>query len=359
MSKEANKGKEPEKKDIETAEEAACEISEAVAEDAAEEGAAAVAEDTAEEGSAAVQEADAEEAAMDEVADEVINLLKKSEKAQEEEAAEEAAAKSDKSDKSAPKAKTAKQIAVENAKFRNLPFIEKCKRDPVIPVSILLAFIAILAAGIYFILPDSLYPSMGMTPVEFKKAFNSTEIANYLVSSNNFIGYGDITYVDPSVNPDLLGDKATVKGNLEYVDFFAGEAPNYSYSGVEGAARKTDGNIAYVRVYTLFDKDPVSMYLANTLQTLYPELSIRDAVNMALKIMNNYDENNDKFDVKGDYAIRLVPVYQGEVPYIVIDVLPRAAVRKSRIRSEIDQLTMPEDAADNAAESIENAVEST
>ena len=42
MSKEANKGKEPEKKDIETAEEAACEISEAVAEDTAEEGSAAV-----------------------------------------------------------------------------------------------------------------------------------------------------------------------------------------------------------------------------------------------------------------------------------------------------------------------------
>ena len=350
MSKEANKGKEPEKKDIENAEEAVEEISEAVTADAVEE---ASAENAAEE------VVDAEEAAMDEVADEVINLFKKSEKAQEEEAAEEAAAKSDKSDKSAPKAKTAKQIAVENAKFRNLPFIEKCKRDPVIPVSILLAFIAILAAGIYFILPDSLYPSMGMTPVEFKKAFNSTEIANYLVSSNNFIGYGDITYVDPSVKPELLGDKATIKGNLEYVDFFAAEAPNYSYSGVEGAARKTDGNIAYVRVYTLFDKDPVSMYLANTLQTLYPELSIRDAVNMAVKIMNNYDENNDKFDVKGDYAIRLVPVYQGEVPYIVIDVLPRAAVKKFRIRYEIDQMTMPEDVAENVAESIENAVEST
>lgn len=325
------------------------------------------AEDISAEVSVEKKETDASEEAMDKVADEVISLIKKDEKKDDkkngkesEEKPEEVKNKDSKKNdrkgqggKNISKEKTDRQIAAENAKFRKLSFTEKCKRDPIIPVSLLLALVAILIAGIYFILPNTLYPSMGMTPDAFKKSFNSSEIANYLVSSENYIGFSDIPYVDPTVTPDILGDKAVVKGSLGYVDFFAGEAPMYSYSGIQGAARKNDGKLAYVRIYTLYDEDPVSMYLANTLQTLYPELSIQEAINLALKIMHNYEAGSTKYDVRGNYAIRLVPVSKDDIPYIVIDVVPKAALRSSQIRYKIDEMTIPSDSG-NEPQNSEN-----
>ena len=61
----------------------------------------------------------------------------------------------------------------EDAKeFVNLPFIEKCKKDPVIPVSLLLAFVMIIVAVVYFLLPAAKAPTMDMTLEEFENGFN-------------------------------------------------------------------------------------------------------------------------------------------------------------------------------------------
>ena len=59
--------------------------------------------------------------------------------------------------------------------FRNLSFVDKCKKDPVIPVCFALAILSIVGAAIYFILPFRT-PAMNITLDDFKTSYESTEI---------------------------------------------------------------------------------------------------------------------------------------------------------------------------------------
>ena len=90
--------------------------------------------------------------------------------------------------------------AAENARFRKLSFTEKCKKDPMIPVSILLAFIAGLVAALYFLLPNAKTPSMGITLNDFIHSFNNGGVATSLMDSGADIGFRTPPYVDPSAN---------------------------------------------------------------------------------------------------------------------------------------------------------------
>ena len=89
-----------------------------------------------------------------------------------------------------------------------------------IPVSILLAFIAVLVAALYFLLPNAKTPSMGITLNDFIHSFNNGGVATSLMDSGADIGYQIPPYVDPSVEPSILGDKAILSAsNPLYVDF--------------------------------------------------------------------------------------------------------------------------------------------
>lgn len=224
-----------------------------------------------------------------------------------------------------------------NEEFRKLPFVEKCKKDPVIPVSLALVVVVIAVAAIYFILPNAKTPSMGMTLDEFKTRFNEAEVAQSLLNSGIDFRYGNVPYVDPDAKPSILGDKVAVAGDKKYVDYFAGPSRSVVNSGIEGATRKNDGELAFVRVYIEYgdDVNPIWMLLSNTLQTLYPELQAHDAMDLAMQKMGEY--NGDlRFYVRGDYAFRLVPVQQADVTYIAVDVVPKAAINDSQIREALE-----------------------
>ena len=229
-----------------------------------------------------------------------------------------------------------------NEEFKKLPFIEKCKRDPLIPVSLLLAFIAIIVAAIYFMLPNAKTPTMGITLSDFIHDFNNGAVATSLMDSGTDIGFRTPPYVDPDVKPSMLGEKAVITVSRSYADFFAGPSKYYTSTGIEGATRKNDETLSYVRIWVKYadleddgDFNTVWMYFSNTLNALYPELSVYESMGIAMNKMGEFD-GDPRYYSRGDYAFRLVPVQKEGITYIVIDVVPRSALNDSQVRETLE-----------------------
>ena len=359
MSKSKNKGNKPDQNNKQSSEETKVKVDKEVEEKVSEETAEESVEETA-----------------DEVAGEVADEVKTEEPAEEDngdktdeadetdkfEKAEKAEVKKEKkagSSKNKPMSRKAKEREA-NAKFRALPFSEKCKKDPVIPVCIALVFVAIIVAVIYFTVPNAITPSMGMTLDEFNTRFNDTEVIHSLLGSGLDFRYGNVPYVDPAVEPSILGDQATVTGNPSYVDFFSGPSKSTINSGIEGATRRNDGELAYVRLYVEYGEDfnPVWMLLSSTFQALYPELNMTQAMDLALAKLGEYN-GDTKFYVKGDYGFRIVPVKKGEITYIVIDVVPKKILNDADIREYIADTSAPATVATESVDTAATSVAST
>lgn len=349
MSKSKNKGNKPDQNNKQSSEETKVKVDKEVEEKVSEETAEESVEETAGEVAGEVK---TEEPAEEDKGD-------KADEADETEKAEKAEAKKEKkagSSKNKPMSKKAKEREA-NARFRALPFSEKCKKDPVIPVCIALVFVAIIVAVIYFTVPNAITPSMGMTLDEFNSRFNDTEVIHSLLGSGLDFRYGNVPYVDPAVEPSILGEQATVTGNPSYVDFFSGPSKSTINSGIEGATRRNDGELAYVRLYVEYGEDfnPVWMLLSSTFQTLYPELNMTQAMDLALAKLGEYN-GDTKFYVKGDYGFRIVPVKKGEITYIVIDVVPKKILNDADIREYIADTsasaTVATESVDTAATSV-------
>ena len=262
--------------------------------------------------------------------------------------------KTESSAKKKPMSKKAKEREA-NAQFRALPFGEKCKKDPVIPVCIGLVFVAIIVASIYFIVPNAITPTMGVTLEEFETRFNQAQVIQSLLGSGLDFRYNNVPYVDPSAEPSILGDQAVITGNSGYVDFFAGPSRSTINSGIEGATRKTDGELSYVRTYIEYNDDfnPVWMLLSGTIQALYPEVQMTEAMDIAMMKLGEYN-GDTRFYVKGDYGFRIVPVQKGGIAYIVVDVVPAKILDATQIRENLDTpaVAATESVADTAATSV-------
>lgn len=352
MSKSKNKGNKPDQNNKQSSEETKVKVDKEVEEKVSEETAEESVEETADEVAGEVK---TEEPAEEDKGD-------KADEADETDKAEKAEAKKEKksgSSKNKPMSKKAKEREA-NARFRALPFSEKCKKDPVIPVCIALVFVAIIVAVIYFTVPNAITPSMGMTLDEFNTRFSDTEVIHSLLGSGLDFRYGNVPYVDPAVEPSILGDQATVTGNPSYVDFFSGPSKSTINSGIEGATRRNDGELAYVRLYVEYGEDfnPVWMLLSSTFQALYPELNMTQAMDLALAKLGEYN-GDTKFYVKGDYGFRIVPVKKGEVTYIVIDVVPKKILNDADIREYIADTSASAPVASESVDTAATSVAST
>ena len=244
----------------------------------------------------------------------------------------------------------------EDAKeFVNLPFIEKCKKDPVIPVSLLLAFVMIIVAVVYFLLPAAKAPTMDMTLEEFENGFNQCDTTMYFFESGFDISIKKIEYIDRSANPGILGETETLFYSSSYVDHFTGHASVLYDAGLEGATRKTDGKLTHIRVYIAYDEGSsdewvrVWMFFASTLQALYPDLTEFDAKAIALNAMSDY-AGEGMYIKMGDIAFRWIPVKPGvgghESGYIVIEAVPAKILSDEQIASTLE---MPEPSESESA----------
>ena len=335
MSKSKNKGKEPQqnvnksKEDLEVKVE---EINDSAAEVTGEE----AAEEAAEKAEEVIEEAASEESgAVEEVT----------------EAEEDGEVKEEKAEISIPDP-VSEEEAKENAEFRKLHFVEKCKKDPIIPVCIILSILALIVAGLYFMLPNATTPSMGLTLSDFQTRYNEGLVAQSLMNNGIDITFRTPEYVDITSTPSVLGDKAVISAKRAYADFFNGPFKYYSIGGVEGAARKSDGNLSYIRVYIQYgdgDFNTVWLYASNVASALYPDLNKTQAMDVGMKAMNEYD-GDARFYVRGDFAFRLVAVKKaadggGEIVYIVVDCVPRSVLNESQIREDLDGMFVSEESA--------------
>ena len=332
MSKSKNKGKKPQQNENKSKEELEIKAEETI--DAADE---VTDEEVAEEAEEIVEDA-AEEAESDVI-----------EESGEEAESDESGEEEEEEPEKAPRKKIELHVPTEesraNEEFRKLHFIEKCKKDPIIPVCIILAILALIVAGIYFMLPNAKTPSMGMTLSEFQTRFNDGAVAQSLLNNGLDFSFRMPEYVDSTSHPSVLGDKAVFTANRAYADFFDGPFKYYSYGGVEGATRKSDGNLSYVRVYVNYGEEEfntVWLYASNVICALYPDLTMYPAMDVAMKAMKEYD-GDARFYVRGDYAFRLVAVKKaadggGEIVYIVVDCVPKSILNESQIRENLDTM---------------------
>lgn len=314
MSKKKNKGKKPEQNNTKKTEEIkASDIKEAVEE-------ISEAEDISEE-----SEAEETEEKAAKKPDSTKNEKKEDKKSDK---------KSDKKTGDKPASKKSSKITSERDEFLKLSFIEKCKKDPVIPIMLILVFVAVIVAAVYFILPNAKSPSMGMTLDDFKTRYNDGEVAAQLYANGMDIGINYTQYVDPSANPSILGDKETFKLDGSNVDYFTGDVSLMLSAGLEGATRRSDNELAMIRVYVKYEFEPTWMIFANTLQALYPDLTKFQALDIAIKEMNEY-KGDGLYAERGDIAFRIIPVKilegEEEVTYIVIEAVPKNAISAAQI----------------------------
>ena len=245
----------------------------------------------------------------------------------------------------------------DKSAFVNLPFIEKCKKDPVIPIALLLAFVMIVVAVIYFLLPGVKAPAMKLTLDEFENGFNNCDTTVYFFESGFDISIKEINYVDRSAAPGILGELETLTFDSNYVDHFTGRASVRYDAGLEGATRKTDGRLTHIRVYIAYDQENsddvirVWTFFAATLQALYPDLTELDAKYMALSEMQNY-AGDGMYIKRGDIAFRWIPVKPGvgghESAYIVIEAVPAKTVGDEQI-ARTYEITDPSESESVAA----------
>ena len=357
MSKANNKGKEPKQNENKAVEELDEKIegssvdTEETEEEAAEEAGEEASEEETEEASVEIADEESEE--------------ENDEASEEDEESEEDGEKEEKSEIEIPDP-VSEEEAKANEEFRKLHFVEKCKKDPLIPVSIILAILALIVAGIYFLLPNALTPSMGLTLNDFITRFNEGQVAQSLMNSGFDITFRTPDYVDPTAHPSILGDKEVVKAKTAYADFFEGPFKYYNIGGIEGATRKNDGTLAYARVYIQYGEDDfntVWLYSSNVICALYPDLTMYQAMDISMKAMGEYN-GDARYYVKGDYAFRLVAVKKtadggGELVYIVVDCVPKAALKADQIREDLGPTLPPSATAESASESVSESVTAT
>ena len=246
----------------------------------------------------------------------------------------------------------------ENEEFRKLPFMEKCRKDPIIPVSILLAFLAVMVAGIYFMLPGATTKSLGISYEEFMTRFNKSEVLVSLLRNGGLdIGLNPVPYVNRSETPSILGENEEYKVSSSYADFFAGPVRYFNNAGVEGAARKSDGKMAYLRIYVPYEDDinPVWMFTANAIEAFFPDIEHVDAMTIGLNMFGEYS-GEGKYSTKGEYAFRFIPTRYNDETYIVIEFVPKAAVKASQLGTNFDNGVIATDSSESVATSGSEAV---
>ena len=241
--------------------------------------------------------------------------------------------------------------------FKNLSFIDKCKKDPIIPVCFILAFLAVVGAAIYFIAPYRT-PAMKVTLDEFKESYESTELYN-----NLFINFGldisTVNYIDTSIVPDTAfsgsySDESFGELSMSEFDpdcdYFQSALNTELITLMQGSSRKADGKLTSLRFITKYEGDPtwMSYYYACVLEALYPELDAVSAINIITQMLQDYDMNNQGlYTVLGDYAFRRMYLPANGGNYFAFDVVPASSVKSEEVKTtmNIEDMVLPSESA--------------
>ncbi|MCH4153099.1 MAG: hypothetical protein LKG26_02250 [Saccharofermentans sp.] len=248
----------------------------------------------------------------------------------------------------AKKAKEEAKVKLTREDFKALSFMGKCRRDPVIPVCLILAFIALVGAAIYYILPYAVIGSFGMTIDEFRSRYESTDTYQNLFA-NYSLAIPEVTYEDASATEttettqasSAQGDGTTtdaavsnpVNENARFLNYFTCYIDSDFGTSIQGSTRKSDGELTALRVYAPYSGDNtqfIMYYFASFLETFYPDLTYETASDLASDMFTNFD-NKGLFTVRGDYAYRLVFLQSDGISSLAFDIVPKRNIDSSLI----------------------------
>lgn len=214
-------------------------------------------------------------------------------------------------------------------------FIEKCKKDPIIPSCILCIVIALGFVVIRFVVPMFSVKTLGMTVDEYRDKYQTTGIYNSTLMPYNF-AIPEVSYQQTSNVALTAAGEAQNKENDKYSYFYAAipnTATNFS-TAIQGSVLKSNGQIVALRVMASVDADNYSdpnyinflyMFFGSYLQTFIPDVPDRDVQTLVYNAVQNIGSN--EFTVRQDIAYR-VSIISGDVSYVAFDIMPSANLDK-------------------------------
>lgn len=224
------------------------------------------------------------------------------------------------------KQKKKSEKASLSGKKHNKTFIEKCKEDIVIPICLLSILLVIISIILYFTLPTIFVKSFGMNIDEFRKRYESTAVYNEYLLGYNF----EIPDVNYTVSiPNLDVDTAEINSNSDKYNYFNATIPNTATSfstGIQGSTRKVDNKIASLRVLTEYQNDAsyfdfMCKYFASYVQTIYPDLTKDEAIQLVQDALGQMQSGTTPFIVKEDYAYRILIGQDNNIAYVAMDFI--------------------------------------
>ena len=225
------------------------------------------------------------------------------------------------------KRKTEAKKTSEERKSEDKPangFIEKCRKDPVIPACIILLIAAAVLVSVYVILPRMSVKSLGCTVDQFRSDYVSTEIYTTSLGGYNF-AIPEVVYSDGTQVALTAAAENRKDGKLSY---FSANIPNTATTfatAIQGSVRKSDNEITALRVLAQYSEDEsyynfLILYYASYMQTLFPGITNQDAASLAADALAGI--TSDAYISRDDISYRASFVKNDTISYIALDVIP-------------------------------------
>lgn len=198
----------------------------------------------------------------------------------------------------------------EEVVSKSHPFIEKCKKDFVIPLCLIAAVLVIVAIVLRSIIPLLTIKTMGMSLTDFKTRYESTETFKNLYEPYGF----DLPtqYIDSKDITSLEEGQSTDGRGVKYFGGLVIDGLFYYNIIVQGHVRSTDDQLMDMRVTIEYSNDSyfftfLLSYLATYFQALYPEMTNDELTKAANDTITQGISQSGTYLVYGDYAFRIVP----------------------------------------------------
>lgn len=200
-------------------------------------------------------------------------------------------------------------------------FLDKCKKDPVIPISFILAFLAIIGAALYFVIPNLGITCFDFTVPEFKNKYEQTTLYTGLLSAFD-LAIPEVSYTDASA---LSSVNDEIDKSVDNIQYFTSKVSSSYNTYFQGCTRKSDGKIVYLNILVPYTKENVDSgfaicYMASFFETLN-STSSAESIQVVTEAFANFTGNED-YKVNGNLAYKMSVIQIGEATYISMEILP-------------------------------------
>ena len=234
-------------------------------------------------------------------------------------------------EKKAKKKKQKEAEANASSKAGGKPsFIDRCKKDPVIPACILFLVLACAFVVIKFVVPMFSVASLGVTVDEYRARYEATGIYNSTLLPYNF-AIPEVTYQEGQT-VSFTGAEAAANEKTDRLLYFYAPISNTATdfpTAIQGSVRKTDNEITALRVMAVFRSEYLNdsnyinflvLYFGSYLQAFTPGVSDHDAQTLVYDAINQM--TTGQFVTRQELAYRVSIVSQEGVNFIAFDIIP-------------------------------------